>query len=79
MTTTRDDRWVGIGAFASCDDTELIKLVQARPPGDSEREAASEELVRRYRALVHGCAMRYAPNHEVQEDLVQAEIGRAHV
>jgi RNA polymerase sigma-B factor len=71
MTTT-DDRRVGIDAIESSDDAELIKLVQARPLGDSEREAASEELVRRYRSLVYGCAARYAPNLEVQEDLVQA-------
>jgi RNA polymerase sigma-B factor len=72
MTTTRDDGWVGIDAVECAGDVELIRLVQARPPGDSEREAASEELVRRYRPLVYGCAVRYAPNHEVQEDLVQA-------
>jgi RNA polymerase sigma-B factor len=72
MTTTRDDRWVGIDALESSDDSELITLVQARPPGNREREAASEELVRRYRALVYSCAVRYAPNPDVQEDLIQA-------
>lgn len=72
MTTTRDDVWAGISALESADDAELITLVQARSPGNREREAALEELVRRYRALVHGCAARYAPNREVQEDLMQA-------
>jgi len=71
-TTTRDDELFGIDAVESSDDADLIKVVQARPPGDNEREAAFEELVRRYRSLVHSCALRYAPNYEVQEDLVQA-------
>jgi RNA polymerase sigma-B factor len=72
MTPTRDHRRAGIDALKSADDAELITLVQARTPGDREREAAFEELVRRYRPLVHSCAVRYAPNHEVQEDLMQA-------
>ncbi len=71
-TTTCNDDYVRIDALESGEDADLIKLVQARPAGDSEREAASEELVRRYRSLVHSCAGRYAPNHEVLEDLVQA-------
>ena len=70
-TTTWDDDSVGIDAVEFCDDGDLIKLVQVRPPGDNEREAAFTELVRRYRSLVHSCALRYAPNHDVQEDLVQ--------
>jgi RNA polymerase sigma-B factor len=72
MTTTHDDDYAGIDAGQFTDDADLIRLVQARPPGDPEREAASEELVLRYRSLVHSCAARYAPNREVQEDLVQA-------
>lgn len=72
MTTAHDEDYVGIDAVESSDDGDLITLVQARPPGDNEREAAFEELVRRYRSLVHSCALRYAPNYEVQEDLVQA-------
>jgi RNA polymerase sigma-B factor len=73
MTTNewRDD-YAGIDTFESSADADLIKVVQARPPGDTEREAAFEELVRRYRSLVHSCALRYSPNHEVLEDLVQA-------
>jgi RNA polymerase sigma-B factor len=72
MTTTprEDDCVAGVGQSAA--DADLIKLVQARPPGDTDREAASEELIRRYRSLVHSCALRYAPNQQVQEDLVQA-------
>jgi RNA polymerase sigma-B factor len=72
MTTLRDDEGIQPSALAVADDANLISLVQERPAGDSQREAACEELVRRYRSLVHGCAVRYAPNHEVQEDLVQA-------
>jgi RNA polymerase sigma-B factor len=72
MTTTprEDDCVADVGQ--SAEDADLITLVQARPPGDSDREAASEELIRRYRSLVHSCALRYAPNQQVQEDLVQA-------
>jgi RNA polymerase sigma-B factor len=72
MTTTTRDEFVGIDACGSSEDADLIKVVQARSPGDSEREAAFEELVRRYRSVVHSCAVRYAPNHEVLEELVQA-------
>jgi RNA polymerase sigma-B factor len=72
MTTTTRDEFVGIDARGSSEDADLIKVVQARSPGDSEREAAFEELVRRYRSVVHSCAVRYAPNHEVLEELVQA-------
>lgn len=72
MTTTQDSNCAVAGVLQSVDDADLIRLVQARPPGDSEREAASEKLVHRYQSLVHSCALRYAPNHEVQEDLVQA-------
>jgi RNA polymerase sigma-B factor len=71
-TTTWDDDYVGIDTFESSEDADLINLVQGRLPGDNEREAAFEELVRRYRSLVHSFAVRYAPNYEVQEDLVQA-------
>jgi len=72
MTATWHNYCAGIDAFETTDDADLIKQVQALPPGHHAREAASEELVRRYRSLVHSCALRYAPNHEVQEDLVQA-------
>ena len=72
MTTTRENDCTGTGVFDTADDADLIRLVQARPAGDTERETASEELIRRYRSLVHSCALRYAPNQEVQEDLVQA-------
>lgn len=73
MTTTAGEvGCAGTDALQFTDDTELIRLVQARPPGDRLREAASEELVLRYRSLVLSIAGRYAPNREVQEDLVQA-------
>jgi RNA polymerase sigma-B factor len=54
------------------DDVELITIVQELPPGDTRREAAFEELIDRYRSTVHGCALRYALNHEMAEDLIQA-------
>lgn len=70
--TTRGDNGTDVDAFVRPDDADLIKLVQARSPGDNEREAAFEELVRRYRSLVHSCALHYAPSQEFHEDLVQA-------
>jgi RNA polymerase sigma-B factor len=72
MTTIRDNECAGADDVKCFDDADLIRLVQGRPPGDGERETASEELVRRYRPLVHNCALRYAPKQEIQEDLVQA-------
>jgi RNA polymerase sigma-B factor len=54
------------------DDVDLITIVQTLPPGDTRREAAYEELIDRYRPTVHGCALRYALNHEMAEDLIQA-------
>ena len=40
-TTTWDDDRIGIDGVESSDDADLIRLVQGRRPGDSEREAAS--------------------------------------
>jgi RNA polymerase sigma-B factor len=59
-------------AAAPVEDIDLITIVQALPPGDTRREAAYEELIDRYRSTVHGCALRYALNHEMAEDLIQA-------
>src|SRR5215472_15454773 len=38
--------------LAELDDAELLTMIQARPPGDSVRDAACEVLVVRYRPLV---------------------------
>lgn len=54
------------------DDADLIVMVQSLPVGDRQREAAFEELVRRYQPLVHSYAMRYLHSPEPQEELVQA-------
>jgi hypothetical protein len=68
--TTRDNRDSGRSA-TPVDDVDLITIVQALPPGDTRREAAYEELIDRYQPTVHGCALRYALNHEMAEDLIR--------
>jgi RNA polymerase sigma-B factor len=72
MPVTTKDNCNSERAAVPVDDVELITIVQALPPGDTRREAAYEELVARYRSTVHGCAQRYALNHEMAEDLIQA-------
>jgi RNA polymerase sigma-B factor len=47
-------------------------VVHARPPGDREREAACEALVRRHAGIVRSCAARYRAGPELAEDLMQA-------
>lgn len=56
---------------SSADDLELIAVVHSLPVGDSRREAACEELIRRYRPLVNSCAQYYAPSRDIVDDLVQ--------
>jgi RNA polymerase sigma-B factor len=58
-------------ATSRVDDADLIAVVHSLPVGDSKREAACEELVARYGALVHSCAQHYAPDRDMAEDLVQ--------
>jgi RNA polymerase sigma-B factor len=53
-------------------DGELIAVVRSRPPGDPEREAACEALVRRHEGIVRSCAARYRAGPELAEDLIQA-------
>ena len=53
-------------------DVELIGMVQSLPRGSSLREAACEELVRRYDFLVRHAAMRYRHSPEPLEELLQA-------
>ena len=52
-------------------DHELLKTVQAEPHGSSARDAACEELVSRYQALVRSCVLRYRDSPEPQEELMQ--------
>jgi RNA polymerase sigma-B factor len=47
-------------------------MVQSLPRGSSPREAAGEELVRRYAFLVHNAARRYGNSPEPVEELTQA-------
>ena len=54
------------------DDADLIRLVQSLPPGDADREAAYEQLVKRYKPLVQSYAMRYLHSPEPQDELIQA-------
>jgi RNA polymerase sigma-B factor len=52
-------------------DHDLLRTVQSRPPGDPAREAACEELVGRYQALVRSCVLRYRDSPEPTEELMQ--------
>jgi RNA polymerase sigma-B factor len=53
------------------DEPELLALVQSRPPGDPERDAACETLVARYGGIVAACVARYRNSPEAAEDLMQ--------
>jgi RNA polymerase sigma-B factor len=53
------------------DEPELLALVQSRPPGDPERDAACETLVARYEGIVAACVARYRNSPEAAEDLMQ--------
>jgi RNA polymerase sigma-B factor len=52
-------------------DTELLDIIQSRPQHDPERQAASDELVRRYDNIVRACVNRYRDTPEPAEDLMQ--------
>jgi len=52
-------------------DHDLLRTVQSGPAGDPGREAANEELVRRYQALVRSCVQRYRDSPETVEELMQ--------
>jgi len=49
----------------------LLKTVQSQPHGSRVRDAACEELVSRYQALVRTCVLRYRDSPEPQEELMQ--------
>jgi RNA polymerase sigma-B factor len=52
-------------------DNELLKTIQSEPHGTRARDAACEELVGRYQALVRSCVLRYRDSPEPQEELMQ--------
>ncbi len=52
-------------------DRELLQTIQTEPHGSSARDAACEELVSRYQALVRSCVLRYRDSPEPQEELMQ--------
>jgi RNA polymerase sigma-B factor len=52
-------------------ERDQLALVQARPPGDPERDAACEALVARYANIVRACVARYRDSPESAEDLMQ--------
>jgi RNA polymerase sigma-B factor len=52
-------------------DYNLLRAIQAYPIVSNAREAACDELVRRYEPLVHSCVMRYQGSPEPAEVLLQ--------
>ena len=52
-------------------DHELLKAVQSKPHGSQARDAACEQLVSRYQALVRSCVLRYRDSPEPQDELMQ--------
>jgi RNA polymerase sigma-B factor len=52
-------------------DQELLRLVQSLPNDSEDHDAACEELITRYQALVRSCALRYRQSPESQEELMQ--------
>ena len=52
-------------------EQDQLALVQSRPPGDPERDAACAALVARYANIVRACAGRYRDSPESAEDLLQ--------
>lgn len=52
-------------------DHELLRTAQSEPRGSATRDAACEELIRRFRPLVGSCVQRYRDSPESAEDLMQ--------
>ena len=52
-------------------DVDLLEVVRTQPKGSAPREAATTELVSRYKSLVVSCAARYAASPESRDELVQ--------
>jgi RNA polymerase sigma-B factor len=52
-------------------DEVLVRLVQSTPRSSQEHDAACEQLIARYQALVRSCAQRYRRSPESQEELMQ--------
>jgi RNA polymerase sigma-B factor len=59
------------GEFGDRADHELLNRVQSEPHGSRAHDAACEELVGRYQALVRSCVLRYRDSPEAQEELMQ--------
>jgi RNA polymerase sigma-B factor len=58
-------------SLANLSDERLLSLVQSLPAGCDDRNAACEQLVRRYDSLVRSCAQRYWRSPESQDELMQ--------
>ncbi|MGH3404957.1 MAG: SigB/SigF/SigG family RNA polymerase sigma factor [Streptosporangiaceae bacterium] len=52
-------------------DSDLVRIVQSRPKGDPDREAACETLIARYQNLVRASAQHYRDSPESAEELMQ--------
>ena len=67
----RDARNERPAARVELRDHELARQVQTLPRDDPRREAACEQLVTRYQALVRSCAQRYRDSPEPLDELMQ--------
>jgi RNA polymerase sigma-B factor len=70
MSYTASSRTAG-GPSSQRGDNDLLALIRSRPPEDSARQEACEELVRRHAGIVRGCVARYRDSPEPTEDLMQ--------
>jgi DNA-directed RNA polymerase specialized sigma subunit len=59
------------GKLEQLSDADLLARYRARPPGDPERDAACDLLVRRFTPLVRACVRPYLNSPEPTEDLMQ--------
>ena len=70
VTSSRKQRW-STTSETEPGDSDLVRIVQSRPKGDPEREAACEALVTRYHGLVRTCVQHYRESPESAEELMQ--------
>ena len=70
VTSSRKQRW-STTSETGPGDSDLVRIVQSRPKGDPEREAACEALVTRYHSLVRTCVQHYRESPESAEELMQ--------
>jgi RNA polymerase sigma-B factor len=59
------------GEHSTQDDQGLLALLRSRPPEDTGRQRAGEELVRRHAGIVQACVARYRDSPESAEGLMQ--------